>query len=81
MRVRLHYTDGAGKRRQVTGDAVYPPRVDHAFIVARPRGTTVITSAVTEVLPNGMFRTETGRGRVELLDAALLRIARKAGAA
>lgn len=80
MKVRLHYSDG-DKWRQTTGDAVYPPRLDHAFIVEDRRGRLTVTSPVVEVLPNGMFRTQTGRGRIELLDAVLLRIARKAGAA
>lgn len=75
MRVQLFAPLGSDWK-SFTGDAVYPPRVGHEFVVIG--GDRINTTpVVTAVLSGGQFTTADGAlWRIDLLDGAAMRILR-----
>lgn len=73
MRVQLFAPFGS-EWKNFTGDAVYPPRVGHEFVVID--GDRINTTpTVTAVLSGGEFLTSDGAlWRIDLLDGAAMRI-------
>ena len=80
MKVRLSVVKGRGFRWNTrTGQAIYPPIVGKPFVLVARKGT-VKTSPVVS-LDGQKFTTESGAVfEVELLDALVLKVARKIGA-